>query len=283
MHHEIVSSNADRSVRFFLSEDPGSSYVAPHWHNSLEIVYMMEGSLSFFMEEQKILLTADEFVVVNSREIHSTLSQENRALVLQIPEPFLEEYIPDLNCRRFFHTRSDARSEAERQQWDRVKSLLREMYVIYHEKKDSSYLLHFYSCLYETMGLLVEYSTLQAGTSEVRRDAKQLELLKEITGYLHKHHQEMIGVKEAAQQFGYHPDYLSRFFKRYMGLTILEYLYTIRIHYVYQDLIETDRLIEEIFERHGCQNYRVSMRYFHEIYGCTPKQKRKQMRAIPTK
>ena len=44
IRHEIVSSNPDIDVRFYLSEDSGS-YVAPHWHNSLELVYMIEGSM----------------------------------------------------------------------------------------------------------------------------------------------------------------------------------------------------------------------------------------------
>lgn len=30
--HEIVSSNQDVDVRFYMSVDEGS-YVAPHWHN----------------------------------------------------------------------------------------------------------------------------------------------------------------------------------------------------------------------------------------------------------
>lgn len=44
IRHEIVSSNPDIDVRFYLSEDSGG-YVAPHWHNSLELVYMIEGSM----------------------------------------------------------------------------------------------------------------------------------------------------------------------------------------------------------------------------------------------
>ena len=40
MRHEIVTSNPDVDVRFYLSKDEGS-YVSPHWHNSLEIVYVI--------------------------------------------------------------------------------------------------------------------------------------------------------------------------------------------------------------------------------------------------
>jgi AraC-type DNA-binding domain-containing proteins len=280
MPHEIICTNTDISVKFFLSEDTGSS-VSTHWHNSMEIVYVMEGSLSFFVEENNILLTAGDFVVVNSRALHSTISKRNRALVLQIPEIFLEEYIADLDCRRFYTTQLEVGDGAARKQWTEVKRLFYEMYVIYYSKKDSSYLLHFYSRLYEALGILLENFTVKVGAVDIRRSATQLELLKKITSYLHKHHRECIHVKDVAGYFGYHPDYLSRFFKHYMSLTILEYLYTIRTHYVYQDLIETDRPIGQIFEQRGCQNYKVSMRCFHEIYGCTPKEKRKQMRTIP--
>lgn len=52
VHHEIVASNQDVDVRFYLSVDQGS-YVAPHWHNSLEIIYMLEGSMHVKMEDRE--------------------------------------------------------------------------------------------------------------------------------------------------------------------------------------------------------------------------------------
>ena len=44
MRHEIVAANTDIEARFYLSVDEGS-FVTPHWHNSLEMVYMLEGSM----------------------------------------------------------------------------------------------------------------------------------------------------------------------------------------------------------------------------------------------
>ena len=57
VHHEIVASNQDVDVRFYLSVDQGS-YVAPHWHDSLELVYMLEGSIIVTTENQKNVLQA---------------------------------------------------------------------------------------------------------------------------------------------------------------------------------------------------------------------------------
>ena len=43
--HEMVISNPDVDVRFYLSKDEGS-YVTPHWHDSLELVYVIKGCVT---------------------------------------------------------------------------------------------------------------------------------------------------------------------------------------------------------------------------------------------
>lgn len=43
MRHEIVQRNPE--AHFFYSVDAGR-YVTPHWHNSPEIVYMLDSCLS---------------------------------------------------------------------------------------------------------------------------------------------------------------------------------------------------------------------------------------------
>ena len=102
MRHEIVSRNPDVEVRFYLSVDEGS-YVAPHWHDSLELVYMLEGSITVTTENQKNVLQAGEFNIINSRVMHSVLSGKNRALVLQIPKEMLTKYIPDIDDLLLHH------------------------------------------------------------------------------------------------------------------------------------------------------------------------------------
>lgn len=52
MRHEIVAANTDIEARFYLSVDEGS-FVTPHWHNSLEMVYMLEGSMEVSWENHR--------------------------------------------------------------------------------------------------------------------------------------------------------------------------------------------------------------------------------------
>ena len=76
MRHEIVTSNPDVDVRFYLSKDEGS-YVSPHWHNSLEIVYVIKGKVVLNLPRGvKVTASDGEFFMANPREIHSVFSEK---------------------------------------------------------------------------------------------------------------------------------------------------------------------------------------------------------------
>ena len=111
---------------------------------------------------------------------------------------------------------------------------------------------------------------------DVTKNEKILNQLKEIMIYIEDHHHETLTVKDLAATFGYHPDYLSRFFKKHLGLSVIDYIYEIRLAHIEHDLHDPNLLINEIFDRHGCTNYRVTMRKFKQRFSCTPKQKQKE-------
>lgn len=274
MRHEIVSENPDVEVRFYLSIDEGS-YVTPHWHNSLEIVYMLEGSMTVIFKNKKVTILPEEFIVVNSRTIHRVKSQKNRALVLQIPSNVFQKYVRNIDLL-YFDVDMHPKNKAEIIELDRIKKIFNDMYQVY-DIQPEGYLLRFNSLLYEMLFTLIHSYSFKLAPEQKNSKNKYLDRLKEITIFLNTHHSEQITIQQLASKFGYNPDYLSRFFKKYMGLTIIDYLYEIRINYVYQDLIDTDLHINEIFENHGCNNYRVAMKFFKKRYGCTPKEKRKQI------
>ena len=110
----------------------------------------------------------------------------------------------------------------------------------------------------------------------ISKARKNREQLKKIMRYLDENHSRQVTVQETAGQFGYNPDYLSRMLKKQIGLTAMEYLYEVRMNHIHRDLLNTDDYVNEIFQRHGCTNYKVAMRWFKERYKCTPTQARKE-------
>jgi YesN/AraC family two-component response regulator len=274
MRHEIVSENPDLEVRFYLSLDEGS-YVTPHWHNSLEIVYMLEGSMTTIFDNKEVTIFPGEFVVVNSRVIHAVKSKRNRALVLQIPSVIFEKYVRNIDSY-YFTVDMHTESEEKIANINNIKEMLQGMYEVYNTRPEG-YLLRFNSLLYEMLFTLINSYSDKISQKQISKRNNNLNRLKEITLFINKHHNQHITIQQVADEFGYNLDYLSRFFKRYMGLTIIDYLYEIRINYVYRDLFDTNFTVNKIFENHGCSNYKLAMKFFKNRYGCTPKEKRKQL------
>ncbi len=279
IHHEIVISNFYVDVRFYLSVDPGS-YVPPHWHNSLEMVYMIEGNMVIQYEDgNKQNLPAGEFSIVNSHTIHSITAFPNKALLLQIPASFLEKYIPAYDLIEF-HINMHPDNPAEITRLERLKKIFMDMYIIYDIRPDG-YLLRFNSLLYDLIYTLVHSYSSRLIESEAARRNKPINQVKEIMRYIENNHNRKLTATEIAREFGYNPDYLACFFKKHIGMTPVNYLYEIRLAKIMHDLYKTDLPIHDIFEKHGCTNYKHIMKLFKKRYGCTPRAKRLEMQETP--
>ena len=276
MKHEIVESNPDIDVRFYLSVDEGS-YVPPHWHDSIEIVCVLEGHIVVHFEGQKHEIRENEFIIVNSRVVHSVLSGRNQAIVLQIPLTVFQKYVPDIG-NYVFTVDMHPKRETDATRLETIRKIFADMYIIY-DIRPEGYLLKFNSLLYDLLYMLVHSYSVRNPVKNQQREGQNLQHLSEIMSYLKEHYREKILLPDLAAHFGYNEDYLSRFFKKYTGMTILEYLYAYRATRICQDLVNTDNSITDIVLKHGGTNRRVMLRSFHELYGCTPKQKRSQMRA----
>ena len=101
--HELVIPDEGLPFKFFLFEGSQGNYVREkHWHTSIEIFAVMEGSLTFYLNDEKHPLKAGELMIINSNEVHSIDSpEENHTAVLQIPLKQFEDYFTAHRFIRF--------------------------------------------------------------------------------------------------------------------------------------------------------------------------------------
>ena len=167
--------------------------------------------------------------------------------------------------------------QEEQQRLEQLKKALREMLTLADERPEG-YLLQFKSLLYGLLYRLLRHYAAKKVRSEVEQNIRHLDRLAKATGFLEQHHAERVRVRDVAEMMGYNEDYLSRLFKKYMGIGMIDYLYELRIGYVYRDLTRTALPVGEIFERHGCRNRKLAQRLFKERYGAAPGELRKSLR-----
>ncbi len=268
MIHEIVASNPDLDIRIYYSHDLGS-YVPPHWHESLELVYILDGSISVTTAHGTETISKDNVSLVDSRMVHSVKTGGNRAIVLQIPFPFLEKYLQNLGEISFGFEHLSIEDKKDVNAY--LCTAINDLYQSY-SKKEYGYKLFFESKLLELIYTLLKRCS--SSISDINTEKRSLKKVELIIRYIKANYQEKCTLPQIASVVGSNPDYLSRIFKKAVGMTIIDYLYRIRILNVYKDLFRTDLQISQIFAKNGCTNLKLSMRIFKEIYGITPKKAR---------
>lgn len=266
--HEVIVPNRGLPFKLFLFEGKDGKYIRDkHWHRSVEIFAVKDGSLNFFLNEKKYHLQAGDFVLVNSNEVHSIYAPDpNETIVLQIPLGSFAGYYTEEQFIWFSHS--------EKSDDERIFSLLNEMYEQNTECR-MGYELQMLSCFYQLEYLLVtRYRKLEVH-EELLKNTKQLKRLGVITGYLKEHYTEDISLEKLAGIFGYSPSYLSRMFKKYAKINYKDYLQSVRFEHAVKELEETEHQIGDIALNHGFPNSKAFSNLMRKKYGYLPNEYRK--------
>lgn len=278
-NHELVITQETTRVRFYTSNDNGS-YVPPHWHRAIEIIYMQSGSLSVTIDSHSLELMSGECILINANILHSTkCTSPNTAIVFQIPLDFIETYIPNIH-NLLFHINENTNDPKERTKIDILKNTMQKMQYA-NDNKPDGYLLRFNSLLFELLFQLYHNFSTQVLHSDFSKKKKELDRLNPVLQYIAQNYNRPIPLQEIADVAILQPGYFCRFFKNTMGTTFLEYQNELRLSHIYQDLIETDDPVNVILERHGFTNYKLFRRMFRENFGDTPTNIRKAISSNP--
>ena len=279
--HENVVAEPDLQVRCFSYEDAGVR-VPAHWHHSLEILLIDTGSMEVNMNDTRLQLQMGDFVLINSGDIHSTSCSEHaRICVLQIPYPFLKSNIPEYDHIRF-RTGSCGKEETDRTfrlllcQLQECGGQNFRLQKQQQPEQRPGLSLHFKSLLYELLYLCISSYKLPESEQSGRFSDTERARLIAVTDYVNAHYTDPVTLQEAAAVVALNPEYFCRYFKKHMGVTFLEYVNSIRLSHIHQDLLETDEAISVLLERHGFLNYRLFVRMFRNAYGCSPSALRRE-------
>ena len=255
--HENIVINTNVGIRFWKSQTNINGYVPFHWHSSIEVVCVLHGQLTFSINGQHFKIRDNQFIIVPSGLVHDVSNTPNTAFVLQIPLPALKPYVMHPERTYFVNGRTD--NPAYQQV---IKLILR--FGQLQATNPAGY--RFDSQIVFVQLLKIFFTQLSDSKKQIVNDSS----IKRIIIYINEHYREKLQAAQLARYFGYNPSYLSRLFKQQMGIDLTNYIYTVRLNQLHNDLLNSNDDISTLFQKNGLSNPRTTRQIFKKMFGCLP-------------
>lgn len=264
--YETIHETDLLHVRFEVQDAPAFVFPA-HWHEYVEILYLVKGQFSAIIQATEYKLEEGDLIIINSGDLHMTRSNTCTYLLLQISASQLRQYLPSFDSTRFDTLIPHSEQDAP------LRNLLLEMNEIRLHPTDS-YQLLFTARLYEFLYHLCRSYAHQIPTSSLTGSQRDLQRVTHVMNWVKLHYPESLTLEDAADSLALSKEYFCRLFKKYTGQTFLEYLNDVRTMHLYEDLKNSDETITVLMEKNGLSNYKIFMRTFKKLYGSTPQKMR---------
>lgn len=252
-------------------ENHSMNAVLPHWHTSLEISYTYSGRIDTYRINNVTYQTEPgTILLINSAEVHGAISSyctDLEALTIQIPYEFLKKLIPDFEYMRFCNLPSGKIAEV-----NRLREVLSQFYHLVRRESDEFLEIRLMSLTYELIYLIVkDWMTREEIPINSNVYNQNLGQLQPIIFFIQENYRQELSVGIIANNFHMSTNYLSKLFKKNLGLSVMKYVQLVRINRGQELLLHSEQPIHVISDMVGFPNEKSFRRTFEEVFHQTPK------------
>lgn len=264
-------------------------YVKHHWHDEIEILYFPKGDFRLEINMEKYNINSECLFFVNPGELHSIYTDTagntgQNAIVFNMNILSFNNYDTaqieliqsiingKLSFPRFILPDNPA-FEPILKEYNEVMNSFGKRISEVAPLKDGAITddlinqLYIKSYLLKILALLSEYNLY---TSLKNSNDKRVEAIKTVLLYIKENYTEKIYIGDLAQLIGMNEQYFSRFFKKNLGKTPMEYINEYRIRQASKRLEETQESITDICLDCGFNNMGNFLREFKKYKHTTP-------------
>lgn len=245
----------------------------PHFHSSIEFVYVTGGELKVTLNGTSSFLRKGQMLIVSSYTVHfyETVTA-SEVMILIVPLDFIPAYNKILTQNNFTQTIYQD-SFGETSEILHCMKILSKQCV--NSQKLSANMIKGY--IYIIIGLLIENVGLTHDKNDTSRSTA-----KDILIYLQDHYLSPVSLQQLAKNFGYSASRFSHLFNSCFGCTIADYVNTLRCRHASGLLTDDSVPIINAAMGSGFNSMRTFYRSFRHCYGVTPSQYRDNYAKVQT-
>ncbi len=296
--HSYHSAQLQKTVVDFTAERP------LHRHSCIEIMYVLQGSVTNRVENHIFTYTAGDCCIMNKNIRHSeNFTGDFQAVFLMLRDDFIAQLLSEYYEMTSINRESnDANLVLQLFQDSKNQSLqFDKVYLDCFPVIPAEEILEITSPLFNS--ILQEIVHLQPGSlfyikgafsrllqimtdpelfsvNRIHSESDNQEYLFSKITHIMKTSHGRCTREELSSQLHYNGEYLNRIIKKYTGRTLLEYGQSFYLDEARILLSSTDKSITSIIEELGFSNRSHFYRLFAKAYGQTPLDYRRQFRAV---
>lgn len=239
-----------------------------HIHTNHELYYLIDGKTKYFVDDEVYILEKGNLIFVPSNTLHNSDSEDtlyNERICLAVPDNiFGNGYLPI-----FEELKKDKLIYIPREKIYMVEKLLDK--IEKEHKKNGAYkdyLIRIYTL--ELLTLICRHRKKHSDTSTPAN-----KMIAQVSEYIRSNFNTSVTLSELSRTFSISESYLSRSFKKEIGIGIGEYITYLRITNAENLLIETELPIIEIAHQCGFHDSNYFSAVFKRFSGQSPLKYRK--------
>lgn len=280
MSTAFLLNKTEKSIPYVLFYDREGALVPNHWHKETELVYVLSGSVRMVINDVLYALGPGDMAVVLGGDTHSYFQtyDHERVVVMFAPELF-----EDGDELRLIQKGMKGISRVSTQWAEAHQRQVRDIFQSLISLNDTDALgrnLSIRARLYDLVVLLAngfEQDATQRDTQEKSAQAAMLANLEKAFLYVERNFSNHIDLQSAADELGFTTSYFARFFKRFTGITFMEYLTAYRVGRVQRLLAERRMNVTQIAEATGFASVKTFNRVFKAHTGMSPREYQKSI------
>lgn len=222
----------------------------PHLHQCFECIILLSGSMKVTVDKHAYTLHVGEALLIFPNQIHSLESEQSEHILCIFSPHLVSAYHSELAGK----LPADNRFTPHTYYVEALKNLTQNSSI--SEKKGLLY------SLCAQFDAAVRYSTEQTDTKD---------LLHKIFSFVEDHFSADCSLSMLAKVLGYDPSYLSRFFKKMVGISFNTYVNHYRLSHACYIMENTTLSILQCAYESGFTSIRSFNRNFQKQYKMPPK------------
>ncbi len=256
--------------RGLLSHYP--NYAAnSHWHDDLEFIYVLSGSMDYNINGQIIPISRGNGIIVNSKQLHFGFSPEKReceficillhpmllCATQQIDRDFVSPVLSDGAMPYIF---LDCKVAWQKEILDAIKFMC-------DSKDKPAAPLYVQQAFYQIWARLMENTAKEAGCNKQDRN---LAVLKQMLSFIQRNYAEKVALEDIARSGNVSKSTCLTIFKKYLQDTPTNHLIAYRLKKSLELLKDTDLTVTEIALEVGFGGVSYFAETFRKYYGHSP-------------